>query len=642
MTRWFPARSALRAIAGRAEQAPMFMAAAKVPVGFARTMMPRSTLDQGLVMGLSMANDYALGALVQDGIEVAALRLLGRSPSAQADDLRWRRLTLRLDLAAVAIGAAMQRVAGQRPCERLQRATLRTAGYWMASTGFSGATIVALQDALRAVDRWGRLGQDCRSLPVALPAAGILAGWYEFGRRRRHVAETDDDETWRVAYVRSLGLGAAVMLAIGGLAAAERAAATALGLRLGRVLPGRDRLWRPLGHAGLLSLAAVALLAVAGRTTRRIETAAGLMEPAFDVPPASPLASGGPGSHVRFETLGRQGRRYVSTVLQPEWIAAVMGEPSAVAPIRVYVGLDSAASEAASVRRAIDELHRTGAFDRELLMVISPTGTGYVNYVAVESAEYLARGNIASVAIQYSKRPSVLSLDRKDEGSRQFRMLLEGIHDHVLERPRDRRPRVVLFGESLGAWTIQDAFLGTGTKGPLDLGVDRALWIGTPFRSKWKEQVLYADGLPVDRSLIGVFGGRGKVEALDPAERRRLRFFMVTHDNDAVAHFGIDLLVQCPPWLAPAMVDAPQQWVTPQTFMQTLIDMKNASKVIPGEFVAKGHDYRADLLHFVGEAYGLPCSEPQLVRIEDALRRYELLRKRWIDGYDDPPVVVPS
>ena len=58
--------------------------------------------------------------------------------------------------------------------------------------------------------------------------------------------------------------------------------------------------------------------------------------------------------------------------------------------------------------------------------MISPTGTGYVNYVAVETAEYLSRA--------------------------------------LGQRPADRPPRVVLFGESLGAWTSQDAFAHRGPR----------------------------------------------------------------------------------------------------------------------------------------------------------------------------------
>ena len=62
----------------------------------------------------------------------------------------------------------------------------------------------------------------------------------------------------------------------------------------------------------------------------------------------------------------------MATVLQPEAIEAVMGEPAAADPIRVFVGLESALTEAERVALTVEELRRTGAFDRELLMVISP------------------------------------------------------------------------------------------------------------------------------------------------------------------------------------------------------------------------------------------------------------------------------
>jgi uncharacterized membrane protein len=380
------------------------------------------------------------------------------------------------------------------------------------------------------------------------------------------------------------------------------------------------------------------MVAAARKVTKRIETDAAVLEPPFHQPPMSPLVSGGLGSVVAFESLGRQGRRTVSTAVWPEWIAGVMGEPAFAAPIRVYVGVDSAADDAACVRLALAEMERTGAFDRALLIVVSPTGTGYVNHVAIESAEYLSRGDIASITMQYAKRPSVLSLDRRAVGSRRVRMLVEAIHTRLSDRPPARRPHVVLFGESLGAWTSQDAFIGTGTDGLLAHGVDRALWIGTPFRSKWKQQVLQGGGRPAERALIGVFDDFGQVEALVPAERKRLRYFMVTHHDDPVAHWSTDLLVQSPPWLdaakRPPRVPVTQRWVTPHTFVETFIDMKNASKIVPGVFEAKGHDYRGDLLRFVSEAFGLPADERQLTRIEAALRHYELLRKQWIDSAD--------
>jgi uncharacterized membrane protein len=610
----------------------MLIAAAKVPLSFQRTLMPRSTFDQGLVTGVSMTLDYTIGALVQDGIEVVALRLLGRPPVDQPDDVAWRRKTLGVDLAAVLIGGAVQLALRQRPDERLDRAIARTAGYWLTTTGLAGAVTTGLQDVLRAIDRSGRRDRDVRSLPVALPAAGALAGFYELWRRYARA----EDLPVQVSVVRSLCLGTAVSLTLAGIAAAERAAATFIGRRVGHVLPGPARLWRPLGHAGALGIMSAGLLAAARQVIRRLEQDSAALEPPYDRPPTSPLVSGGPGSVVDFHTLGRQGRRMVGTALRPEWIETVMGEPAVAAPIRIYVGVDSAAEDDTCVRMAIDELERTGAFDRAVLMLISPTGTGYVNHVAVESAEYLSRGDIASATIQYAKRPSVLSLDRRAVGSRRIRLLIAAVDARLQQRPPARRPRVVLFGESLGAWTSQDAFIDQGTDGLVERRIDGALWIGTPFRSKWKQQVLHGTGDHVDRELIGVFDHFHQVDALSRGERECLRYFLVTHHDDPVAHWGLDLLVQAPPWLdavnRPPRVPVTQRWVTPLTFVETFIDMKNASTVVPGVLEARGHDYRGDLLRFVSEAYRLPADERQLLRIEAALRRYELLRKRLLDA----------
>jgi uncharacterized membrane protein len=291
-------------------------------------------------------------------------------------------------------------------------------------------------------------------------------------------------------------------------------------------------------------------------------------------------------------------------------------------------------------------MDRTGAFDRALLMIISPTGTGYINHIAVESAEYLSRGDIASVAVQYAKRPSVLSLNRRGAASRRVRMLIDGICTRIRERSPSCRPRVVLFGESLGAWASQDAFIDTGTDGLTERGIDNALWIGTPFASLWKQQVLHGSGRHIDRGLVGVFDHFDQVKALSPTERAQLRYYMVTHHDDPVAHWGIDLPIHSPPWMdpvsTPSRASVAQRWVTPHTFMEALVDLKNASKVVPGLFEAKGHDYRGDLLHFVSEAYRLPADQRQLTRIEAALRRQDVLRKLWIDARDIVHLDVPE
>ena len=78
----------------------------------------------------------------------------------------------------------------------------------------------------------------------------------------------------------------------------------------------------------------------------------------------------------------------------------------------MFVGLDSAPTPSERVDLALAEMDRTDAWSRSMLMLISPTGTGYVNYVAIACAQYLTRGDVASVTLQYSKRPSPLSLGK--------------------------------------------------------------------------------------------------------------------------------------------------------------------------------------------------------------------------------------
>jgi hypothetical protein len=160
------------------------------------------------------------------------------------------------------------------------------------------------------------------------------------------------------------------------LAAGERLFAAGVGGALERGLPGHERLCRPLGHLAAMSVLGGSLYRLMRRVDHRIERGAEQVEEAYDQAPASQLVSGGRESGVAWETLSRQGRPNVASVLTPAAIEAVMGEPAAAEPIRVFIGLESALTEAERVALAVEELRRTGAFDRELLLMISPTGTG--------------------------------------------------------------------------------------------------------------------------------------------------------------------------------------------------------------------------------------------------------------------------
>jgi hypothetical protein len=68
------------------------------------------------------------------------------------------------------------------------------------------------------------------------------------------------------------------------------------------------------------------------------------------------------------------------------------------------------------------------------------------------------------------------------------------------------------------------------------------------------------------------------------------------------------------------------QWRPLTTFLQTLIDMKNAQ--VPGAYRAWAHDYRPDLARFIRDVYGLPASDEELMRVERALEEREAARER--------------
>jgi uncharacterized membrane protein len=617
----------------RAEQAGILFAATSAPFGFQRTLMPRDLVDQALISGLSASANHALVSLVQDSIHAAALLFTRQSARHRVDDRRWSRASIAADLAAIGIGVGVQRAFRQHTREPLPRSGLRTGGFWLATGGVAGAAVGVLQEAA-VQGGW----KPRRTIGVVAPAAAAVAAtnaWLV--RRRSQLDEKKPDET-TPSLVKSLGAGLGVTVAAAALGAAERKLADLVSRSAARVFPGTDAMWRPLGHAVALTGAAFAGRALAVRVLHRIEHAQESAEAAYDIPPENPLVSGSPESLVPFGTLSRAGRRYVWMVNSRRTIEEVMGEPAIASPVRAYVGLESAPTEQERVDLAMRELERVGAFEREWLMIASPTGTGYVNYAAVSILEMLTRGNCATVAMQYSARPSPLSLDRVGEGRLHARLLCAAIRDRVAACPDDARPKVVLFGESLGAWTSQDGFVDEGTRGLVDAGIDHAIWIGTPHFSKWKERVLYDDRPDVDRDVVGVFNDIGEWRALDPARREKLRYVMITHYDDGVGLFGPELSIQAPDWLRDpqtrhASVPKGMRWKPTTTFFQVLVDMKNAANVVPGVFDAKGHDYRADLLPFFHAVLGLEATAEQLDAVEQHLVERELLRSQWAKGH---------
>lgn len=145
------------------------------------------------------------------------------------------------------------------------------------------------------------------------------------------------------------------------------------------------------------------------------------------------------------------GADFLGGVTSADRIAQVTGAP-AVTPIRAYASLTDATTDAARAAAAVDQLRRAGGFARATILVAAPTGSGWVDPAAVATMEYLTGGNVATVAAQYADRPSWMEyLLGTGPAERSAAALVTALRSAIDALPAGARPRLVLYGESLGA-----------------------------------------------------------------------------------------------------------------------------------------------------------------------------------------------
>lgn len=614
-------RRVLDAMANRdfTERAAALAATLAVGQSFAPSLLPRTPAQQAALTGISASLVYSITRASQSFIEELAERI---APRADAKSFNQRRaLSAVANGAALATGLAVQRAAAPQRGEPVKRAMVRTAGWELSAIGSLGLAVTGINAAVDAgITRTGRVPRGV--VPAGfIIGAGVAAAeivWY-----RRRMSDPPPAIT-------ALAQGAAVMTGVSVLAIGERKAAHAVATFVRRNAPGFAGLAEPIGHLATLGPVVGLLWAGLQYVYQRTEHGGSAVEQAYSTPPTARTISGGPASTVAWDTLGREGRRFVNMALTAKSITAVTGR-AAQTPVRVFVGLDSAPTVDYRVSKAMDELEQLGAFDRSVLCLASPTGTGYVNYVVAETLEYLTEGDCATVSMQYSLRPSFLSLDRVYLGREQNRALLHAINGRLRAMPAHSRPRFVALGESLGAFTLQDAFLHEGTAGLERAGIQRGLFIGTPAESEWAQQWrLQPEDNDPEHRVVEVASYEEWL-ALPEEARKEARYILLSHHDDPITVFGPPLAVQAPDWMSngpernPVMPDG-VPWRPFTTFLLTTVDVLNASEVTPGQFAARGHDYRADLARFTQLAYDLPADDALMARIEAALRQREL---RW-------------
>ena len=302
--------------------------------------------------------------------------------------------------------------------------------------------------------------------------------------------------------------------------------------------------------------------------------------------------------------MGRWGRDFSAGVTSHAELRAFHGPEAAVRdPVRVFVGMETADTIEERAAMAVRELERAGGFDRRVLVVWIPAGSGWMDPNAARTLELLHAGDTAIVAIQYSVLPSFFSLIvDSSQASRAGEALFDAVHERWSSLPAHRRPRLIVFGASLGAAGAESPFVGrdAAESAANFIGrADGALIVGSlgwnPILRQLTEarergsptwQPRYGDGRTV-RFVTGA--GWGRVHS--PPEPAPVVYLQ--HPTDPVAYLSLDQLWSPPAW----MTDPRGHGIPPRTGWFPIVSTVQAvadlsfSASLPSGF---GHDYRVD------------------------------------------------
>jgi uncharacterized membrane protein len=315
-----------------------------------------------------------------------------------------------------------------------------------------------------------------------------------------------------------------------------------------------------------------------------------------DVPaPSNRFVSGGPRSAVSWNDLGRQGRVFIANVPTRDQVASFSGQ-RAMAPVRAYVGVgtDGEVDLRQEAARAVAELERLGGFDRAVLNVVTGTGTGWVNENSAQSLEYMWNGDTATVSIQYSYLPSLLSfLVDGNRAEVAGRLLFADVYAHWSGLPPEHRPKLVVSGESLGSYGAEAAFSGAQD---LASRTDGALFVGpTNNNPLWSRFTAGRDGGTPE--VLPTYEGGAIVRFADnPSDLTTAgawtgtRVGYLQHANDPVTWWDWSLALRKPDWLSEPRgrdVSPSIRWIPLITMLQLGADQMVANSAPSGQ----GHQF---------------------------------------------------
>ncbi len=337
-----------------------------------------------------------------------------------------------------------------------------------------------------------------------------------------------------------------------------------------------------------------ALVAFANQTfsVRNTITPDGVVQPGVET------RSGGPGSLVGWDTLGREGRVFTGRGPTAADITALTGRP-AKEPIRAYAGLDSASSTEDRAELAVADLARAGGFQRANLVVVTTTGSGFVEPAAATTIEYMSGGDSAIVAIQYSFLPSWMSYLVDQKRAREAgRDLFDVVYRQWNALPAGQRPKLYAYGESLGSFGGETAFSGEFDLRNRTSGV---VFAGPPnFNTLYREFVDNRD--PGSREVAPIYRNGRTVRFEEDSSQPiapesqpwpQPRVLYLQHPSDPIVWWSRSLLLNRPDWLEEQRgrdVLGSMVWIPVVTFWQVTADLPAAGGIPPGY----GHKYNSE------------------------------------------------
>ena len=321
--------------------------------------------------------------------------------------------------------------------------------------------------------------------------------------------------------------------------------------------------------------------------------------------PFVPERSASPASSVTWESVGGQGRAFLGRGPSRLDIAQVCGGV-AMEPIRVYSGMPTGGSgieQAAAT--VVAELHRTGAFDRAVILIAASTGSGWVDEWQVQPLEFLTRGNCATASLQYSYVPSALNwLTGLEPAQEASAALFAAVRAELDLMDEADRPALFVCGESLGAFASQSVFESFED---VLARVDGALWVGTPAFTPMHAALTAArhKGSPEVAPVVN--NGRRVRFVNEPSDLRTdlygrelgpwgfPRVVYAQHPSDPVVWWTNKLIWTQPDWLrerAGRDVSMNVEFTRFATYIQVLADLPVAGTAPGGH----GHTYHEELI----------------------------------------------